>query len=66
MTTHSTIRAWRIPWAGVPGGYALQGPRDLDTTERLTVSISSATNFFAVNAPPPPDLSPLFEWGLES
>ena len=32
MITHSSILAWRIPWAV---GYNSQGRKELDTTERL-------------------------------
>ena len=30
MATHSSIRAWRIPWTEEPGPW---GRRELDTTE---------------------------------
>ena len=43
VTAHSSILAWRIPWTEEPGGYSPQGGRELDMTERLTVSINSAT-----------------------
>ena len=36
MATHSSILAWRIPWAGEQVGYSLGGCKELDTTERLT------------------------------
>ena len=36
MATHSSILAWRIPWAEEPTvGYSLWGLKELDTTERL-------------------------------
>ena len=35
MTTHSSILAWRIPWAEKPVGYSPWGHKELDTTERL-------------------------------
>ena len=41
MATHSSILAWRIQWAEEPG--RLQSPwgrKDLDTTERPTLSLS--------------------------
>ena len=37
MATHSSIPAWRIPWTQEPG--RLHGVAELDTTERLTLSI---------------------------
>ena len=33
MATHSSILAWRIPWTEEPGGYRLQGCKELDATE---------------------------------
>ena len=37
MTTHSSILAWRIPWAEEPGGaYSPWGCKESDMTERLT------------------------------
>jgi len=36
MATHSSILAWRIPWAEEPTvGYSLWGLKELDTTEQL-------------------------------
>ena len=34
MAVHSSILAWRIPWAGKPGGL-WSGRKELDTTERV-------------------------------
>ena len=34
--THSSIVAWRIPWAQEPGGPQSMGHKESDTTERLT------------------------------
>ena len=33
MATHSSILAWRIPWAEEPGGYSPWCCKELDTTE---------------------------------
>ena len=41
MATHSSILAWRIPWTQEPGGYSPWGPKELYTTERLTLSLSN-------------------------
>ena len=40
MTTHSNIRAWRIPWTELPHGYSPWGHKESDTTEQLTFSLS--------------------------
>ena len=37
--THSSILAWIIPWTEEPGGYSPWGHKELDTTERLTLSL---------------------------
>ena len=42
MTTHSTIRAWRIPWREEPDGFSPWGHTELDTTEPLTLTIELA------------------------
>ena len=38
MSTHSSILAWRIPRKEEPRGYSPWGRKELDTTERLTLS----------------------------
>ena len=39
MATHSSILAWRIPWTEKPGGLqSIELLKELDTTERLTLS----------------------------
>ena len=43
MATHSIILAWRIPWTEEPGGYNPWGHKELDTTERLTLSLFEKT-----------------------
>ena len=41
MATHSSFLVWRIPWSEEPGGgYSPWGCKELDTTERLTLSLS--------------------------
>ena len=40
MATHSSILAWRIPWTEEPAGYSPWGPKELDMTEQLTLSLS--------------------------
>ena len=32
MATHSSIRAWRIPWTEEPGGLQSMGLQELDMT----------------------------------
>ena len=39
--THSSILAWRIPWTEEPGGYSPWGHKESDTTECLTLSLST-------------------------
>ena len=39
MATHSCILAWRIPWTEESGGLQSMGSQELDTTERLTLSL---------------------------
>ena len=38
ITTHSSFRAWRIPWTEKPGGLQSTGSQRVRLTERLTVS----------------------------
>ena len=35
MASHSSIFAWRIPWAEKPGGLQSMGSQELDMTSRL-------------------------------
>ena len=37
MAIHSSILAWRIPGAEEPGGLQSMGPKESDTTERLSM-----------------------------
>ena len=40
MATHSSILTWKILWTVEPGGLqSIQGHKELDTTERLTLSL---------------------------
>ena len=36
MATYFSILAWKIPWAVEPGGIQSMGPKELDTTERVS------------------------------
>ena len=38
MATYSSILAWRIPWIEKLVGYSPWGLKELDTSERLTLS----------------------------
>ena len=40
MATNSSVLTWRIPWTEEPGGATVHGFEELDTTKRLTLSIS--------------------------
>ena len=44
MATHSCILAGEIPWPEEPGGLQPRGRKEPDTTERLTLSLSGASN----------------------
>ena len=46
MATHSSIRAWKIPWTEELVGYSPWGPKELDRTEpaRLRVHARSHTH----------------------
>ena len=35
VATHSSILAWRIPWAEKPGGLQSMGSTELDTTKAV-------------------------------
>ena len=42
MATHFSILTWRIPWIEEPDGlFSPWGHKELDTTERLTLSLSA-------------------------
>ena len=40
LATHSSILAWRIPWTEEPGGHSPWGCKQLDTTKRLTHTVT--------------------------
>ena len=40
MGTHSSIHAWRIPWAEEPGGLQSTGSQRVAVTELLILSLS--------------------------
>ena len=42
--SHSSILAWRIPWAEKPGGLHSKGCKESDMTESLTLSLFTAQN----------------------
>ena len=48
MATHSSILAWRIPWTEEPGRLQSTGHKELDTTEKLSYSLSS---LYSLNEP---------------
>ena len=41
MATHTSVLAWEIPWAEETGGLQSMGPKESDTTERLTLPLTS-------------------------
>ena len=40
MATHFSTLAWKAPWTEKPGGLGPWGPKESDTTERLTQSVN--------------------------
>ena len=40
MAIHSSILAWRIPWTEKPVAYSPRGRKELDTTERLHLTLT--------------------------
>ena len=49
MATHSSILAWRIPWTEAPRGiYCPLGHKELDMTDRLTLSLSIFFIFYKI------------------
>ena len=45
MATHSSIPAWGTPWTEEPGRLQSMGGKELDMTERLTLSLLSVSTF---------------------
>ena len=45
MATHSSILAWRIPWAEEPGGLQFMGFKESDMTEQLIQHTYLILNF---------------------
>ena len=44
MAAHSSILAWRIPWAEEPGGLQARGRKESDATEHLHVRVLTHTH----------------------
>ena len=42
MAAHSSILAWRIPWTEEPAGYSPWCRKETDTTEQVTLLLSSS------------------------
>ena len=40
MATHFSTLAWKAPWTEKAGGLGPWGPKESDTTERLTQSVN--------------------------
>ena len=51
MTTQSSFLAWRISWTEEPGGLWSMGSQEFNTTEQLTLSLSSTILSFPSMAP---------------
>ena len=48
MITHSSILAWRIPWAEEPGGPQSMGGKESDTAEPLSTCACVHVCFVAI------------------
>ena len=46
---HSSVLAWNTPWTEELGGISPWGHKELDTTERLTVSASPSPPFLLMH-----------------
>ena len=46
MATHSSILAWRIPWAEEPGGYSPWDHKELNTAEATEHAHSHALKWY--------------------
>ena len=46
MATHSSILVWRIPYTEEPGELQSMGPKELHTTEQLTLHLAKANKRF--------------------
>ena len=64
VAINSSILAWRIPWRRL-AGYSPWGRRESDTTERLTLSLTSVANCFSKGHPTwKPDRQDMQMWKL--
>ena len=55
MATHSSLPAWGVPWTEEPGKLQSVGLSELDTTDRLTLSLSGSAGLLSEdsdNCPP--------------
>ena len=43
MATHSSIRAWEVPWGRILAGYSPQGHKESDTTEATEHTVHRPT-----------------------
>ena len=50
VSMHSSILSWEIPWMRSLAGYTLGVAKELDTTQRLSNSIHSATSLHQLNS----------------
>ena len=50
MATHSSVPAWRIPWAEEPGGYSPGHLKESDMTERVHTHIYTHTHSSGIDS----------------
>ena len=53
MAIHSSVFVWRIPWTEEPGGLQSWGCKESDTTERLSLHLSSNLKDSCWSSAPP-------------
>ena len=49
IATHPSILAWKIPWTEKPGGLQAWVRKESDTTEQLTLNLSSPVLYVFVS-----------------
>ena len=65
MATHSGILAWKIPWTGSLVGYSPWDSKELDMTERRTLSLRVARSVALVEQSPNLSDSPVTKTELK-
>ena len=56
MAMQASILAWRIPWIEEPGGLQSMGCKELDTTERISVTLKGVIYQWIIKKKSPLDI----------